>query len=132
MPQSSSTLPALIARLRVALAADARVAHARPQCGLEAMVLALVLRLLAQFESLAHAWQHGPQPEAHAYADTNRLPFHLRLRDARRAVIHARGSRGRCRIPTWRARNRGARAIPRTCALLPRLLARAPPSPGRA
>lgn len=124
-----SPLPAILAGLRAALEADARTAPA-----LQTMLLSLLLRLVAQLESLVRAW-NDTQP-SHAplgrqgEADPHRLPFHLRLRDARRARILSRGSRGRLRIGIWWWRNRGARAIPGRVHLPTRpIAARAPPHP---
>ena len=121
MHTSPPTLPALIAGLRTALEADAR--------GVSNLLLALLLRLLSQLEALT--WPTTTTRQAPAeYNEETRLPFHLRLRDARRARILSRGSQGRIRIPTWRARNRGARALPSRAQPQARpTTARAPPSP---
>ncbi len=117
MHTSPHTPAGPFAGLRAALEADARG------------VSPLLLLLLAQLEALFRSWLAQPPAATPAYiAEEDRLPFHLRLRDARRARILSRGGRGRLRIPTWRDRNRGARAIPGR-ALIPTrpLAARAPP-----
>ncbi len=120
MHTSPPTLPALIAGLRTALEADAR--------GVSNLLLALLLRLLTSLEPLARAWHTTTRPTASEYDENGRLRFHLRLRDARRARILSRGSRGRRRIPTWRARNRGARSLPSRAQPPARpITARAPP-----
>lgn len=122
MDTSPPTLPALIAGLRTALEADAR--------GVSNLLLTLLLRLLASLEPLARTW-HTTTTTRQApaeYDEDGRLRFHLRLRDARRARILSRGSRGRLRIATWRARNRGARSLPsRARAPARPVPARAPP-----
>jgi hypothetical protein len=124
MHTSPPTLPAIIAGLRTALEADAR--------GVSNLLLALLLRLLASLEPLARTW-HATTTTRQAPAEYDRdgrLRFHLRLRDARRARILSRGSRGRRRIPTWRARNRGARSLPSRAQPQARpTIARAPPRP---
>ena len=101
---SPHPIPAPFAGLRAALEADARG------------VSTLLLVLLSQLEALFRAWaENTPAPRTShsaAWKTEDRLPFHLRERDARRALILSRGSRGRLRVPTWWARNRGARAIP--------------------
>jgi hypothetical protein len=122
MHTSPPTLPALIAGLRTALEADAR--------GVSTLLLALLTSLFARLESLALTWHSTPRQAPSEYDRHGRLRFHLRLRDARRARILSRGSKGRLRIPTWRARNRGARAIPSRAQPPARpTTARAPPSP---
>ena len=121
MHTSPPTLPALIAGLRTALEADAR--------GVSNFLLALLLRLLASLEPLARTWHATTtRPTRSEYDEDGRLRFHLRLRDARRARILSRGSKGRLRIPTWRARNRGARSLPSRAQPPARpITARAPP-----
>ncbi len=120
MHTSPPTLPALIAGLRTALEADAR--------GVSNLLLTLLLRLLASLEPLARTWHATTRQAPSEYDQDGRLRFHLRLRDARRARILSRGSRGRRRIPTWRARNRGARSLPsRARAPARPIPARAPP-----
>jgi hypothetical protein len=123
MDTSPPTLPALIAGLRTALEADAR--------GVSNLLLTLLLRLFASLEPLARTWHATTTRQAPSeYDEDGRLRFHLRLRDARRARILSRGSRGRLRIPTWRARNRGARALPSRAPKPARpITARAPPHP---
>ncbi len=123
MHTSPPTLPALLA----ALAAEARTASKPHQGVLEALFLALLAQLFSRLETLAHAWHQGTLA---APAPTPaRLPFHLRAREARRARILSRASRGRRRIATWRDRNRGPTAIPSRALPAPRpTIARAPPT----
>ena len=120
MDTSPPPLPALIAGLRTALEADAR--------GVSNLLLTLLLRLLTRLEALT--WPTTTRQAPAEYDENGRLRFHLRLRDARRARILSRGSKGRIRIPTWRARNRGARALPSRAKPSNRpATARAPPRP---
>jgi len=123
MHTSPPTLPALVAGLRDALEADARG------------VPNLLLILFAQLEALLRHWLANPHAAArHTQAswpagddDQDRLPFHLRLRDARRALVFVRRSKGRRHFPTWWDRNRGARAIPVRALIPTRPLAAGPP-----
>ena len=109
-------IPAPFAGLRAALEADARG------------VSTLLLTLLAQLEALFLAWAAKTPTSYPAHQEPeDRLPWHLRLRDARRALIESRGSRGRLRIAIWWARNRGARAIPSRALVPARPLAARPP-----
>ena len=120
MHTSPPTLPALIAGLRTALEADAR--------GVSNLLLALLLRLLTRLEALT--WPTTTRQAPAEYDENGRLRFHLRLRDSRRARVLSRGSKGRIRIPTWRARDRGARALPSRAQPQARpTTARAPPRP---
>lgn len=112
-------IPAPFAGLRAALEADARG------------VSTLLLALLSQLEALFRTWAENAAAARSSYpahqAPEDRMPYHLRLRDARRALIEARGSRGRLRIAIWWARNRGARAIPGRALIPARPLAASPP-----
>ena len=119
MHTSPPPIPAPFAGLRAALEADARG------------VSTLLLVLLSQLEALFRSWAAKAPATSTSYParheSEDRLPFHLRLRDARRALILSRGSRGRRRIPTWRARNRGARSIPSRALIPARPIAARPP-----
>jgi|GEM_PF-6895677 len=128
MHTSPPTLPALLAGLRTAMAADARDVSTPHPGVMEALFLALIAQLFSRLESLALAWHQGALAHP-APGPTARLPFHLRARDARRARILSRASRGRLRIATWRNRNRGATAIPSRTIAATRQTARAPPHP---
>jgi len=113
------------------LRANARAGRACPPAGVEALLIALLLQILACIASPpAPRARHTPRHKT-ARRTCSFRASRRRTRAARLACIRARPSHGRRRIATWRAAHEGARAVPghptTPSERNPTLAARAPP-----